>query len=580
MKSLKHKITLITIILIIVSSLSAVTFGLARGFQTTREIMQTQYEDKLEAAYNMLQMHLEDNYGKLALQGNKLIDSKGKSIEGNFEEVDEFSKAMDVIVTVFVKEGEDYTSILSNLKLDDGQRAVGTQLDKAELAYTEIQKGNIYYGEANIFGINYMTAYGPMHNDKGEIIGAYFVGKASDDVMAMLKEGKRDTIIVVGICIALILGLGIIISYYVGCYLTKPIIAVTNRMESLAQLDFTIGKHMEAAKNLERKDEIGTMTRALRHMRDNVCDFIAKTAETAQQVAAASEELTATSQAASVSSEEVAKTIEEIARGASDQAQDTESTAMNMEQMGGLLEQDGQYLQSLNKAVVDIDKEKENGFLILKDLIDKTAMSSEAAQSIAEVILRNNESAEKIESASDMIQSIADQTNLLALNAAIEAARAGEAGRGFSVVADEIRKLAEQSNRFTEDIRKVIDELKIQSQKAVQSVEEVKQIVDSQSISVGETESRFKGIAKAIDDMKGIIVALNQSAEQMLDNKNEIIGLTQNLSAISEENAASTEEASATIDAQVANIEDIAKSGEALAIIAEELQVLIQKFKI
>lgn len=580
MKSLKHKIILITIVLIVVSSLSAVTFGLARGFQTTREIMQTQYEDKLESAYNMLQIHLEDNYGKLALQGNKLIDSKGKSIEGNFEEVDEFSKAMDVIVTVFVKEGEDYTSILSNLKLDNGQRAVGTQLDKAELAYTEIQKGNIYYGEANIFGINYMTAYGPMHNDKGEIIGAYFVGKASDDVMAMLKEGKRDTIIVVGICIALILGIGIIISYYVGCYLTKPIIAVTNRMESLAQLDFTIGKHMEAAKNLDRKDEIGTMTRALRHMRDNVCDFIAKTAETAQQVAAASEELTATSQAASVSSEEVAKTIEEIARGASDQAQDTESTAMNMEQMGDLLEKDGRHIQSLNKAVVEIDREKESGFLILKDLVDKTAMSSEAAQSIAEVILRNNESAEKIESASDMIQSIADQTNLLALNAAIEAARAGEAGRGFSVVADEIRKLAEQSNRFTEDIRKVIDELKIQSQKAVQTVEEVKQIVDSQSISVGETESRFKGIAKAIDDMKGIIVALNQSAEQMLDNKNEIIGLTQNLSAISEENAASTQEASATIDAQVANIEDIAKSGEALAIIAEELQVLIQKFKI
>lgn len=580
MKSLKHKIILITIVLIVVSSLSAVTFGLARGFQTTREIMQTQYEDKLESAYNMLQIHLEDNYGKLALQGNKLIDSKGKPIEGNFEEVDEFSKAMDVIVTVFVKEGEDYTSILSNLKLDNGQRAVGTQLDKAELAYTEIQKGNIYYGEANIFGINYMTAYGPMHNDKGEIIGAYFVGKASDDVMAMLKEGKRDTIIVVGICIALILGIGIIISYYVGCYLTKPIIAVTNRMESLAQLDFTIGKHMEAAKNLDRKDEIGTMTRALRHMRDNVCDFIAKTAETAQQVAAASEELTATSQAASVSSEEVAKTIEEIARGASDQAQDTESTAMNMEQMGDLLEKDGRHIQSLNKAVVEIDREKESGFLILKDLVDKTAMSSEAAQSIAEVILRNNESAEKIESASDMIQSIADQTNLLALNAAIEAARAGEAGRGFSVVADEIRKLAEQSNRFTEDIRKVIDELKIQSQKAVQTVEEVKQIVDSQSISVGETESRFKGIAKAIDDMKGIIVALNQSAEQMLDNKNEIIGLTQNLSAISEENAASTQEASATIDAQVANIEDIAKSGEALAIIAEELQVLIQKFKI
>ena len=580
MKSLKHTIILITVVLIVVSSLSAVTFGLAKGFQTTRKIMQTQYEDKLESAYNVLQMHLEDKFGTLSLKGDQLVDASGKSIEGKFESVDEVSDAMDVIVTVFSKEGDNYTSVLSNLKLADGKRAVGTQMDQKELAYAEIQNGNIYYGEADIFGVNYITAYGPMYNDKQEIIGAYFVGKASDDVMSLLKEGKKNTIMVVALCIGVILGIGIIVSYYIGCYITNPIIMITKRIESLSQLDFSVKSNLEVAKNLARKDEIGTMTRALRHMRDNVCHFISKTAQTAEQVAAASEELTATSLATSVSSEEVAKTIEEIARGASDQAKDTEATAMTMDQMGDLLEEDAKYIQSLNQAIVMIDKEKEDGFSILRDLVDKTSKSSEAAQTITAVIMHNNESAERIESASDMIQSIADQTNLLALNAAIEAARAGESGRGFSVVADEIRKLAEQSNRFTEDIQKVITDLKLQSQKAVQTVEEVKQIVQSQSESVGQTENRFNGIAKSIDDMKDILHGLNNSAEQMMTNKNEIIGLTQNLSAISEENAVSTQDASATIDAQVANIEDIAKSGEALAVIAEELQVLIQKFKI
>lgn len=581
MKSLKSKIISIILILIVVSSLSAVTIGLTSGFKTTREIMQIQYEDKLESAYNMLQLHLEDKFGKLTLSKDyKLLDENGKSIEGKFEDVDNVSEAMDVIVTVFSKENENYTSILSNLKLDTGERAVGTQLDNKEKAYTEINEGKIYFGEANIFGKNYITVYGPMYDKNQNIIGAYFVGKESDSVNAALNKGKHDTIKVVGIALIFVLLIGAAVSYLVGLYITKPILAVAERIESLAKLDFTIGKNKYVSDNLDRKDEIGTMIRALRHMRDNVADFITKTAQTAEQVAASSEELTATSQAASFSSEEVAKTIEEIARGASDQAQDTEATANNVEELGELLEKDGVYIAELNKAVLEIDKEKSDGFAILAELVKKTDKSSESSQKIFEVIVSNNESAEKIESASTMIQSIADQTNLLALNAAIEAARAGEAGRGFSVVADEIRKLAEQSNRFTEDIKVVIDELKTKSKMAVKTVEEVKEIVQSQSDSVAQTENRFNAIAKSIGAVQVIITKLNHSAEMMTQNKNQIIGLTQNLSAISEENAASTQEASATMDAQAATIEEIAKAGENLAEIAEELQTLIQRFKV
>ena len=194
--------------------------------------------------------------------------------------------------------------------------------------------------------------------------------------------------------------------------------------------------------------------------------------------------------------------------------------------------------------------------------------------------MSNNESAEKIDTASTMIQSIADQTNLLALNAAIEAARAGEAGRGFSVVAEEIRKLAEQSNNFTSDIKEVINELKAKSQSAVDTMKVVQTTIMDQTSSVKDTEGKFEAIARAIDSVNDIIEKLNESSKLMIQNKDIIISLSENLSDISEENAAGTQQASASMQEQAATIEEIANSGESLAEIAEELQALVAQFKI
>ncbi|WP_347707939.1 methyl-accepting chemotaxis protein [Clostridium sp. C2-6-12] len=394
-----------------------------------------------------------------------------------------------------------------------------------------------------------------------------------------LSSGAREIMNVVIISAVIILVLVSILVNFISSSITKPIVAVTGRVKDFANLDFSADKQL-SEKYLNRKDETGDMIRCLKIMRENVADFIKKAADTTEHIAASSEELTATSQQAANASEDVAKTIVEIAKGASEQATDTEIVANNIEELGTLLEQDLNYTKELNGAAVQIEKQKEEGFLILKELITKTQANSNASNNVFNIIMSNNESAEKIESASTMIQSIAEQTNLLALNAAIEAARAGEAGKGFAVVAEEIRKLAEQSNNFTNDIKIIINELKAKSQSAVDLMQESKHVLDEQAGSVKATEGKFEGIATAIDIIKGIIEKLNNSTSLMAQNKDKIIELTQNLAAISEENAAGTEETAASMEEQAATIQEIASAGEKLATIAEELTASIEKFKV
>ena len=422
---------------------------------------------------------------------------------------------------------------------------------------------------------NMFESFVPFHLGRTEGYWSFGTVIPEKEIFADVSRMIRNQILIAILSLLIIL----VAILFVSDWITKPILAITKIINKQANLDFSLDKKSAAIKYLVRKDEIGSMVNSLKTMEENVADFITKTSDAAGQVAASSEELTAISQQAAKASEEVALTIEEIARGANDQAKDTENTAYNVEELGRILEEDAKHLNELNQAAEKIEKQKEEGFKIIKELVVKTNRVNESSGNVFDIVLSNNESADKIQSASTMISSIADQTNLLALNATIEAARAGEAGKGFAVVADEIRKLAEDSNRFTSDIQAVIDELKSKSQMAVTTMNGVREIVNEQANSVKSTELRFDGIAEAIEIIRSIIDKLNHSAVIMANNKDSIIQLIQNLSAISEENAAGTQEASASMQEQAATIQEIANSGESLASIAEEMRILIDKFR-
>ncbi|MCT4566106.1 MAG: methyl-accepting chemotaxis protein [Maledivibacter sp.] len=440
-----------------------------------------------------------------------------------------------------------------------------------ELANDMTNGENGFCSYDNLDGENIYVGYAPVKGTDW-IVG---VAGLRSNVLACLSDLK----IGVGLAAFIFIILGLAMANFVGHQISIPIIRLSKLLDRLSKYDLTFDKNSPAIKYLDKKDEIGTLANAMTTVRNNFVHILKDISDKSQHVASASKELTSTSLQVSTAAEEVARTIEEISRGASDQARDTENGELHITELGDIIQKEQGYIKALNSSTNEVTKLKDEGIIILHDLVEKTETSKNSTKGIHEIIINTNGSAEKIEGASKMIKNIAEQTNLLALNAAIEAARAGDAGKGFAVVADEIRKLAEQSSVFTEEIDTIVKELTDKTGYAVEIMKEVEEVVASQSKSVELTNTKFKGIDNAIEKMKKIIVSINESSQDMEDKKYEIVSIIENLSDISKENAAGTEEASASVEEQTASMEGIANSSNSLAQLSQEMQERIDKFK-
>lgn len=328
-----------------------------------------------------------------------------------------------------------------------------------------------------------------------------------------------------------------------------------------------------------RKDEFGQVYGNVVEMNHSLMNCIAQIASSSDHLSDASKAL---AQGLSQSNEaytEIAGTIEEIAKGAEDQAKNTETATHEVSALGGLIEKEQSLQQELTDSSRMLETIKREGVETVQQLVGSNQVSGKALQQIGETIGSTNQIADQVARASDMIGAISTQTNLLALNAAIEAARAGEAGRGFAVVADEIRKLAEQSSQFSNEIASVIQELSMKSSEAVHTMDAVQEMFAEQSEAVLKTEQKFHQIEEAIGQIHEVVGAFRQTGQQMNQQKDHLIDLIQNLSAISEENAAGTQEATATIESQLSALEDIARAAARLETVAAELQEGIAVFE-
>ena len=578
-KSVKGKILFLTIIVLLISNISIGIIGYIVSKQQLNEKGEIILQNGVDMAIQMIDLAQKDvEKGKLSLEDSQervkeylLGELQSDGTRPNISPLDLGEHGYFV---VYGLDGEE----IAHPSLE-GQNMWDVK-DKSKneilLVQDSIKKaesgGGFTYYDWFLPGseiIGRKIVYNKLDSNWGWVVTA---GSYEMD----FNKGAINVLKLTSIWILISILLASTIIYYFSNMMGRALEGVTARADMISNLDVS---EDISDRLLSRQDEIGMLAVSFQRIIDNLRIFVVQIGDSSSMLSKSSQELTVSSSESAAASEEVARAIEDIAKGASEQAMDTEVGANHINDLGSLVERNEDYLRKLNDSTKDADKLKDEGILIIGDLVKATEASNNATKEIRDLIISTNESAEKIENASNMISNIAEQTNLLALNAAIEAARAGEAGRGFAVVADEIRKLAEESNRFTEDITVVVTDLNNKTNHAVTTMEEVTSITELQSKNVSDTNDKFIGIANSIENMSSVIHMINESGKQMIEKKDMIIEIIQNLSAISEENAAGTQEASASVEEQTATMAEIASDSEGLGRLAIDLQEGISKFK-
>ncbi|TYS30882.1 methyl-accepting chemotaxis protein [Bacillus pumilus] len=328
------------------------------------------------------------------------------------------------------------------------------------------------------------------------------------------------------------------------------------------------------------KDEIGDLTRSFSKMSESLRDVIRAVQQSVDNVASASEELTASASQTSQATEHITMSIEQFSNGNDAQNEKVESSTNQLVAMNDGL-QDMSHTSSEVAAVsLQSTEAAGQGGRIVESTASQMKHIDTSVQEAEQVIKQLEYKSKDITSILNVINGIADQTNLLALNAAIEAARAGESGRGFSVVAEEVRKLAVQSADSAKEIEKLIQEIVLEIAKSQDMFKAVNREVHAGLGMTEEAKESFQNIYEAAEGMSKKLAQLNDTAIDLSSGSKLVSQAMQEMRQVSRESAANIQDIAASAEEQLASMEEITSSSVTLANMAEELKELTSQFKI
>jgi methyl-accepting chemotaxis protein len=395
--------------------------------------------------------------------------------------------------------------------------------------------------------------------------------KVSEQQAADIAHNALLMIISISI-IAAIIGFGI--GFYISRAITKPVDRMLSASNKVAAGDLTVEVRSDS------KDEIGQLGNAIQLMTTSLKGVLGKVQQSAMSVSSTAQELSASSEEMKASTDQISSTTQDIATGVGQQATKMAEVSRAMKEMADSVQQVATNSQKAAEGANSASTTAQNVGKMSVDVANKMNEIQATVDNSAIVIKALDGKSQQIGEIIGVITNIADQTNLLALNAAIEAARAGEHGRGFAVVADEVRKLAEESRGAANQITGLIKDIQLGTKSAVTTMEQGTKTVSEGAKTIGETVTAINQIVKAAAEVATMVQEIAAAAEEQSASVEEVTASIEDLSAISEESAAGTQETSAAAEEQSASMDQLVNAAQDLARLSNELQTEVAKFNI
>lgn len=482
----------------------------------------------------------------------------------SYEFIDSLQKD-EIELTFF--EGD--TRFITSIKDKSGNRAEGTKA--SEEVWNIVKTGKDYQSDGiDISGAKYYVYYTPVCTDDGKVIGMAFAGEKE-----AIVNDARNNLMISFVKIALVLTVVyLIILIWLARIIRKPIAKTAADIENIA--NGNISNEISGSSQIAETDKLITASRILKEKLNDIVSGVNEHVLNLQQDTASLKER---ADFCNDGTKQISQAMEELSVTAVTLAENVQDVNAKSLEMGNAITDIDGDVQVLSDNSNHMDKANEDAAKSIETVLDSSNRSSAIVEKITNQIEETNQAISSINEAVDLIMDITGQTSLLSLNASIEAARAGQAGRGFAVVADEIKKLSEQSAQGADAIKQVADNIFEKSNESVALVNEVKELIGKEQEDISVTKESFEILSKTINDNLVAVSRISEKTKQLDTIKQAIIGNINDLSAISEENAASNQEVSANITNIAESIDEMNAATGHVNNISEELAQLMEYFK-
>ncbi|GAA4711658.1 methyl-accepting chemotaxis protein [Brevibacillus fulvus] len=468
--------------------------------------------------------------------------------------------------TVTIFQGD--TRIATNVQTAEGKRAVGTKVSE-QVAQVVLKAGQIYLGEANVVGKLYQSAYQPLKNEQGEIIGIWYVGASQ----ALIETSKATMMTYFLLVLVLVIAFALCLVYLFSRKLRKRLHKIAQAVACAGEGDFTYTLDEQS------EDEIGQLARHYNQMRNKLNLLLMQVAEASDKVTNAAEQFTLHVGQLSKASEQIADNISSVAASAVSQAESSQQSYHSVHELSNGAKQVANGAEMIREVTNNASVTADSGSQAVGQAVDQMELLQAKIEELAAIIHQLGSHSSEIGQIVEVITDISGQTNLLALNAAIEAAKAGEHGRGFAVVADEVRKLAEQSSRSAQQISSLIATIQSVTKSAVISMETGLEEVARGKKIVNQAGDSFRSIQRSVQETDREVADVSAAALQMSAMAEQVVESIRLISESAESVAQSVQNVTAVSQEQFASMQVIAETAQSISQASHHLNDLISKFK-